>query len=77
MFLPNDRKLLLTICESADKYEAEFISVDINANIPYHQWFDGGNMWGNHTMEMSWEEVEKIDPIKFKGINEQNWKEYL
>ena len=77
MFLPNDRKLLLIIHESVDKYEAEFISVDTNNNTPYHQWFDGGNMWGNHTMEMSWEEVEKIDPIKFKGINEQNWKEYL
>ena len=36
MILPNDIKLLLTIHESADKYETEFISVDISSNIPYY-----------------------------------------
>ena len=56
MILPNDIKLLLTIHESADKYETEFISVDINSNIPYYYWFNGGNMWGNHTIKIALEE---------------------
>ncbi len=77
MNLPKERELLLIIHESADKYETEFICVDINTNKPYHQWFDAGNMWGNRTIEMSWEEVVNIDPIKFRGMNENNWKDYV
>jgi len=72
-----NKQLFFTIYESKDKYEREFISVDTSTNIPYQQWFDGGNMWGNRTIEITWEKVESFNPTKFKGINEHNWKDYI
>ena len=72
-----NKQLLFVICESKDGYYKEYISVDTDTNIPYQQWFDGGNMWGNHTLEITWRQVESINPTKFKGINEHNWMDYI
>jgi len=55
----------------------EGIVIDSSSNTPYHKWWDMGNMWGNRSLEMTWEQVENVDPIKFKGINEYNWKKYI
>ena len=71
------KQLFYIIHESKDGYEREFISVDTDTNIPYQQWFDGGNMWGNQTLEITWKKVESLNPTKFKGITECNWKNYI
>ena len=72
-----NKQLFFIIYESEDKHEREFVSVDTDTNIPYHQWFDAGNMWGNRTLETTWKKVESFNPTKFKGINEHNWREYI
>lgn len=72
-----DRQELYIIHESADRYEREFIAVDPETNTPWHCWTDGGNMWGNRSMEITWQQVESLDPARFAGVNGQNWRAYL
>ncbi len=67
--------ILKTIHE--ENFGGEYIAVDANTNIPYHIWWDGGNMWGNHTIQITWEKVEQLDKKRFSGICESNWQEYI
>lgn len=60
-----------------DYISREYIAVDVDANLPYHIWEDGGNMFNNHTMQITWEAVEQLDQKRFSGICESNWKKYM
>lgn len=69
-----NEQILLTIARG--QWDGEYIAVDVEENIPYHKWWDAGNMWGNRSMQMTWDEVEKLDPVRFRGVNADNWREH-
>lgn len=68
-------KYLATIYQG--KFDREYIAVDEDTNTPYHIGEDGGNMFGGHTTQVNWEYVVRLDELRFKGICESNWREYL
>ncbi len=66
---------LYTIRE--DRWSGEYIAIDTDTNIPHMIYWDGGNMWGNREIAITWAEVETYDFPRFVGINEHNWQSYI
>lgn len=70
-----NERILYIIRQEA--WDGEYISVRPEDNQPYHVWWDGGNMWGNRCIPITWSQVESCDPARFAGINGHNWQSYL